>query len=103
MAKQYKGDIGKFRRALLNAGFVRQSDGSIFNDDSKAKVKTNVRRLKLWFASDVFDATQKQQRRLEKYLRSEFGERILTMYFVENSTPYGGFGATSLCIKLQDI
>jgi hypothetical protein len=47
----------------------------------------------------------KQQLRLEKSLRELFehvGKEILCMYFVQNSTPYGGFGSKSLCIKLQD-
>lgn len=102
----YRGDIGLFRLALKEAGFDQPQYRSIFNDDSKAKTKTGIRRLKLWFATDVFDAPQKQQRKLEKSLRELFehtGKEILCMYFVQNSTPYGMLGgAKSLCIKLRD-
>jgi hypothetical protein len=102
---KFKGDIGLFRLALVEAGFNDLAKDIIFNDDSNAKPKTGVRRLKLWFATEVFNAPQKQQLRLEKSLRELFehvGKEILCMYFVQNSTPYGGFGSKSLCIKLQD-
>jgi hypothetical protein len=102
---RYYGDTGLFRMALDEAGFEHAAARTIFNDDSKAKPKRNTRRLKLWFATEVFDAPQKQQRKLEKVLRELFGDRILAMYFARNSTPYGwpSGGAKSLCIKLQDF
>jgi hypothetical protein len=88
--------------ALDEAGFEHAANSTIFNDDSKAKPKRNTRRLKLRFASDVFDAPQNQQRKLEKVLRELFGDRILAMYFAEGS-PWGWSDDKSLCIKLQDL
>ncbi len=92
----FKGDLGLFRAALLLSGFPGRSESSIFNDNSKDHT---TRRLKLWFADPVFEASQEQQKALEAHLREAFGARILRMYFIQNSTPYGG---KSLCIKLQD-
>lgn len=92
-----RGDIGLFRSALLLAGFFHQSEGSIFNDYRK---KEGFRRLKLWFAGSVFEASQEQQKALEGYLREVFGDRILSMYFT--STPCWSAAAYSLCIRLKD-
>lgn len=87
-------DTGKFRTALLMAGFFRYSEGTIFNDVNKAKT---WRRLKLWFADEVFNSSQKQQQVLEKELRQQFGDRILTMYFLEGRRWSPG---KALCIRL---
>lgn len=104
MARTFKGDIGLFRLALVEAGFESQSTCLIFNDDSKAKPKAPTRRLKLWFAKAVFDAPQKQQKKLEKSLRELFGERIISMYFVPGAHSwYAPKGDKSLCIKLKDV
>ncbi len=97
---KYRGDTGLFRAALDAAGF--KSSGSaldrrhIFNDDSKDHLR---RRLKLWFATKIFESSQKQQRKLERELRARFGDRILAMYFIAANSRYGGY---SLCIKLRD-
>jgi len=99
---RYYGDTGLFRMALDEAGFEHAANRTIFNDDSKAKPKRNTRRLKLWSAVDVFDAPQKQQRKLELALRELFGDRILAMYFAEGSI-WRWSDDKSLCIKLQDF
>ena len=97
----YRGDTGLFRAALDAAGFKSSSDTydsrHIFNDNSKDHLR---RRLKHWFATEVFTAPQKQQRKLERELRASFGDRILSMYFVP--APYWTGGGYSLCIKLED-
>jgi hypothetical protein len=102
MARKFVGDIGKFRQALLAAGFESASWRIIFNDDSKAVPKQPIRRLKLWIAEDINNASQKKQWKLEAALRKAFGDRIITMYFIPgerwNRNPY-----PSLCIKLKDI
>ena len=82
----YRGDIGLFRACLMLAGFPATSESSIFNDDSKAKPKKPTRRLKLWFADSVFNASQEQQWALEGFLREAFGDRIIKMEFIP-----GGF------------
>lgn len=92
----YRGDVGLFRAALLLSGFFTRSECSIFNDNSK----NGTRRLKLWFADSVNEASQEQQWALEGLLREAFGKRILVMYFVE-CAPWSG-GGSSLCIRLKD-
>ena len=89
----FKGDVGMFRKALFETGFVDQSERQIFNDRAQT-----FRRLKLWFATSVFIAEQTTQRRLEAKLREYFGDRILAMYFIKTTR----YGAPSLCIKLKD-
>lgn len=97
---KFYGDKGLLRLALVEAGFKRHVvQGQIFNDVRK----TGVRRLKLWFASEVFDAPQAQQRKLEKSLRELFdmyGTRIEHMEFIA-----GGVGRhykwKSLTIRLS--
>ena len=98
----YRGDIGLFRSALLLAGFWQASESSIFNDDSKAKPKKPTRRLKLWFADSVFGASQEQQWALEGFLREAFGDRIISMNFIEGGTPWALNNWKSLAIKLRD-
>jgi len=101
MAHKFIGDTGKFRQALLSAGFVNRAKSTIFNDNSKAKPQQPTRRLKLWFADDVFSSPQKKQKKLEKALRELFGDRIIKMYFTHS--PSYGAQFKSLCIKLKDI
>lgn len=95
----HRGDTGLFRSALLLAGFWNASEGTIFNDDSKAKPKQSTRRLKLWFADSVFNAPLEQQWALEGYLREAFGDRIIKMEFIP-----GGWNNDwkSLTIRLRD-
>lgn len=100
MAREFKGDIGAFRNALKMAGFRKDHSHVIFNDNSKAKINTGIRRLKLWYADDVFSESQKKQRELERYLRQAFGDRILAMYFIAAAAWCGG--GKSLCIRLRD-
>lgn len=88
-------DIGKFRAALLLAGFFEQAECMIYNDKNKG-----FRRLKLWFGTSVFNASQKQQQVLEKLLRELFGDRILSMYFIEGYAPWRI--SRALCIRLKD-
>ncbi len=102
MARIFKGDIGLFRLALVEAGFENASKRIIFNNDSKAKPKTGVRRLKLWSADDINRASQKKQWKLEKSLRELFGERIVSMYFHPGSR-WARMPYPALCIKLKDI
>ena len=99
---QFIGDNGRFRRALADSGLgcVRNT---IFNDNSKAKPSTNIRRLKLTFATQIFNAPQSSQRRLARELRKQFGERIVSMYFIADGPGwYIPNGTKALCIKLRD-
>lgn len=88
-------DTKLFRAALLLSGFFERSECLIFNDK-----RNNFRRLKLWFATPVFNAPQKQQQALEQLLRETFGNRILSMYFVKAERWHGV--TWSFCIRLKD-
>ncbi len=92
------GDVGKFRSALAAAGFGEQKDCSIFND---RRLRSGFRRLKLWFANSVFYAQQSQQWALKEHLEKEFGDRILSMYFIESCNRYPTSDNKSLCIRLK--
>jgi hypothetical protein len=96
---RYAGDTGKFRKALAEAGFDNFNTFGrlrwVFNDVSKSRA---TRRIKLWFASDVFDAADKKQRKLERELKAEFGTRYLGGHFVDAG--YRNYHAKSLCIRL---
>jgi hypothetical protein len=96
---KYKGDTGAIRKCLAKAGFTgwRASDpgSQMFNDVSKSRA---TRRIKLWFAQDVFDAADKEQRKLERALKAEFGTRYLGGHFVDAGYQY--YHAKSLCIRL---
>ena len=66
-------DIGAFRQALADAGFVEQAeDGTIFNDKN-----VNSRRLKLWFGRAVCDAPVEQKEALGNALKKYFGDRLI--------------------------
>jgi len=93
---QYRGDIGKFRKALHESGFTEQATNIIFNDNSKDNMR---RRLKLWFSTAVFNAPQTQQRKLEHKLKQAFGDRWITAYFIKQETWWRS--GKSLCIKLK--
>lgn len=86
-----QSDSGKFRTALKRAGWG--GEGIIFSDPRKT-----TRRLKLWFATAVFDDSQEGQRKLEKELKAQFGTRYLTGYFI--NAGYWCGGGKSLCIRL---
>jgi hypothetical protein len=96
---RYAGDTGAVRKCLAKAGFPGWNPGDLgsamFNDVAKSRA---TRRIKLWFASDVFDAPQKQQKRLERELKKEFGTRYLGGRFV--NAGYQHYHAKSLCIRL---
>ncbi len=106
----YKGDIGAVREALVTSGFEQcayyYADGrrvcteAIFNDKNKA---TGTRRIKVWVATDIFEATQQEQKRLQAQLQAAFGARIVKMYFIRlpQHVAHGGMGK-SFCIKLLD-
>jgi hypothetical protein len=94
---KHRGDIGLFRSALLLAGFVRESEDSIFNDDSRDHTR---RRLKLWSAESIFNASQEDQKVLGGYLREFFGDRIISMYFVPGMHYWHTDATKSLCIKM---
>jgi hypothetical protein len=95
----YKGDKGKLRKALREAGQDVMNMDIIYNDKRKT-----FRRLKMEYASHIFNATQAQQRKLERLLKEAFGERWITAYFIQESQwnwPPGKSTGKSLCIKLK--
>jgi hypothetical protein len=94
MANRENSATGKFRKAVLDSGFIYWHGPTIFNDSHRRK---NFRRLKLWNAEQVFDAPQHQQQLLEKKLRDAFGSDIIGMYFIEGNCYF----SKSLCIRLK--
>lgn len=65
-------DVGTFRQALYNCGFAAAADQIIFNDKN-----TDSRRLKLWFAGDVLNASAARKEQLMEELNALFGDRLL--------------------------
>lgn len=73
--KKYRTDtdIGAFRQALADAGFVEQAENGIFFNDKNV----DSRRLKLWFGNAVVNANEKQDRALNNALLKYFGDRLI--------------------------
>lgn len=107
---KFKGDTGKFRKALFDAGFKNiAKDGPIFND----KGLCGGRRLKLWFAADVVYEDVAVQQEVYDNLKAEFGERLISVYSLpvgywahgargrEQLVP-GYLYSRSLCVKLKE-
>lgn len=92
----FKGDTGKFRKALAHAGFKGHAEDMIFNDDRHGTPKPPGRRLKLWFADGIAVAPLDKQWKLEEALRKEFGNRIVSMHFIAHWR-----GGKSLVIRLN--
>lgn len=89
-----KTDSGKFRMALVRAGFSESAKTQIYNH---VRSSTGHRRLKLWMADVVNDAGTETQHLLEAHLKALFGDRYLTGYFI----PHPHWNC-SLCIVLKD-
>jgi hypothetical protein len=66
-------DIGAFRQALADAGFVEQAENGIFFNDKNV----DSRRLKLWFGTAVVDAEEWQGQALRAALLKYFGDRLI--------------------------
>ncbi len=107
------GDIGKFRLALELSGFsglawkwygVGFFATPIFNDrrNKKATPGKQYRRLKLWLATDIFDASVERQHELLSHLKDLFKDRYIGGEFIALPmwVAHSGHGK-SLCIKLK--
>lgn len=90
-------DTKLFRKSLAEAGFfhTRRWAPTVFNDKHKG---TPTRRLKLWFGDEVFDASQKTQKTLERALKKNFGERYLYGKFAAKGGYHGG--GKAFCVYL---
>ena len=95
---KYKGDIGAFRKALDECGLGNRF-ANFYNDNSAKGL--NKRRLKYDRATEVFNAPQALQRKLERKLKEAFGQRWISAYFIKRRY-YCGEGK-QLCIKLRDL
>lgn len=62
--------------------------------------KDGSRRVKLWFARDVFDSSEEQQRKLEQRLKVNYGEAYMGGYFIEGARSGSG-SSRSLCVVLS--
>lgn len=97
MASQFHGDTGKFRAALLAAGFLIEANSNMFND--KAKVR-GYRRIKLWFADRIQSSTQAKQIKLCEELKKQFGKRFQQVYLWQTANYLGA--RWSLCVRLEN-
>lgn len=73
--KKYRTDtdVGAFRQALADAGFVEQAENGIFFNDKNV----DSRRLKLWFGRAVVEAEDWQANALKAALLKYFGNRLI--------------------------
>lgn len=73
--KKYRTDtdVGAFRQALADAGFVEQAENGFFFNDKNV----DSRRLKLWFGRAVVEADQWQVDALKAALLKYFGDRLI--------------------------
>lgn len=63
--------------------------------------KNGTRRIKLWLANDVWDASPKVQRKLERRLRANYGPKYMGGYFVLGAR--GGLGGSrSFCVVIEE-
>ena len=85
------GDSGKLRAALWECGWFAHAKDLVFSDTTK-----NWRRIKLWRASLLFQATQAEQHALSEELHKQFGDRIIKLGFIPHWR-----GTQSLCIWLR--
>lgn len=90
-------DIGKFRQALYNAGFVEQAENGFFFNDKNV----DSRRLKLWFAAPVIDASDDQKKKLEIALQDQFGDSLLSHGVYYQNRGWGQPQRRSYIIRLK--
>ncbi len=77
-------DNGKFRAALLLAGFFKEAECIVFNDKN-----LNSRRLKLWRAQTIATAPKTQVALLLGWLSAFFGERFINHGFGIRAASWG--------------
>lgn len=63
--------------------------------------KNGQRRLKLWFAGDVWHSGRAQQLKLEAALKRNYGTAYLGGYFIQGAYGYGP-EARSFCVVLDN-
>ena len=85
------GDRGKLRTALWECGWFGHATDIIFSDNRK-----NWRRVKLWMANNIFEATQAEQLALSEAIQAQYGDRVIKVGFMKHYR----FGK-SLCIWLR--
>lgn len=78
----YRGDAGLLREAVQYAG-VKLYDDRVFSDGN-----IGTRRLKLWRAQGLFDATDAQKKKFMERLKENFGNRVVKYYAYTSSYPY---------------
>lgn len=59
--------------------------------------KNGIRRVKLWVAADVWEASQETQRKLEERLKVNYGPAYLGGYFIRMQR----YSCMSFCILLD--
>jgi hypothetical protein len=88
--------------AALGAAGFSKTDGFGFARMTFTQLRKNgTRRVKLWYARDVFDATRRQQLRLERELKASYGDCYLGGYFIVGGRQ-GLMGERAFCIVLKE-
>lgn len=88
--------------AALGAAGFSKTDGYGFSRMTFTQLRKNgTRRVKLWFARDVFDAPRRKQLKLERELKASYGDRYLGGYFIVGAR-HGLMGERAFCIVLRE-
>lgn len=87
-------------QALDDAGFRTKEYGSYARTTFTHLRKDGTRRVKLWFANDIWLADHAWQVKLERMLKANYGEAYLGGYFIVGARA-GAFGDKSFCVILD--
>lgn len=85
-------------RSLREAGYKETDRGYARMTFTNLR-KDGNRRVKLWFARDVFDSSEEQQKELERRLKANYGEAYLGGYFVRGAMCWPD--TRSFCVVLN--
>jgi len=86
--------------AMKEAGFNPKTSGQYARVTFTHLRKNGQRRLKLWLADDVWEATQEKQKKLDAALKKHYGAAYLGGYFIEG--PYWACCKRSFCVVLRE-
>lgn len=81
--KTFRGDAGLLREALHYAGVEAKYGDMIFSDGNK-----HTRRLKIWMARNLFNASDAQKKMFMERLKFHFGNRVVKYGHWVSTAPY---------------
>jgi hypothetical protein len=83
IGKTFRGDAGLLREALHYIGVERNYGDTIFSDGNK-----HTRRLKIWMAGNLFNASNAQKKMFMERLKFHFGNRVVKYGHWVSTSPY---------------